>query len=349
MPPQGSAASVLYAVSPIGLGHATRAAAIGLELLRMGVDVRYAAGGAAADALESYGFRVDRIVEGPNPIEVRGRVALPSLWYLRYWRSYNSNRKRMARLLEAERPDLVVGDEEFSSLSLALETGLKNAMVSDELQLGFARSPLSRAMEGRARRWYEDLQRRVSCILVPDFGEDRGNVRHVTPVVRRVARGREQLASEYGLPAGGSMVLFSMSGSGLGGRLARAAVGAFRGLGLRDAFMVVTGGRRASWEGVHHLGVVRDNHELVAAADLVITSAGKSTIDEAASYGTPIIAIPFKHHFEQERNAEAIGFRPEDIGRLDELIVQRLGRRTPPKDYQGAGRAAGMLAAMARA
>ena len=38
--------------------------------------------------------------------------------------------------------------------------------------------------------------------------------------------------------------------------------------------------------------------------DLVVSLAGRSTIDESRVYGTPGIFIPIKDHFEQEQNAK---------------------------------------------
>ena len=75
---------------------------------------------------------------------------------------------------------------------------------------------------------------------------------------------------------------------------------------------------------VKNLGFVENLHEIIFAADLVISLAGKSTIDESIVYGTPGIFIPIKDHFEQEDNAREIGFKFEDIFNLKNLIEQKL-------------------------
>src|SRR2546428_1706839 len=83
--------------------------------------------------------------------------------------------------------------------------------------------------------------------------------------------------------------------------------------------------------GVYTYDVWRTLQDYVLAADLVITTAGKGTVNEALGAGTPVIAIPPKGHAEAERNAAALGYRPDDIRRLKELIPQRLalGRLLP--------------------
>ncbi|HUH99979.1 MAG TPA: UDP-glucuronosyltransferase, partial [Nitrososphaerales archaeon] len=75
-------------------------------------------------------------------------------------------------------------------------------------------------------------------------------------------------------------------------------------------------------------------------------TAGKSTIDEAVSSGTPIIAIPIKNHVEQERNAAELGFTFEDRSKLGALIPKLLGRRNPPAHYSGAQRISEFLASL---
>ncbi len=337
--------NIVFCVSPIGLGHATRAVAVGSELVRQGANVEFMTGGQANSLISSYGFNSQNIITGPNPTEKDGRMMYPGLWYIKYWRAYRRNKQVLSRLIPERRYDLVVGDEEFASISLAQELGLRHAMVSDELELGFAQSWFSRAIEERVEKWYKNLQSKTAMIIVPEEGEDQMNIRHTPPIVRRVTKTKEQLLSSLGISPAGTLITFSMSGSGLGYYFAERTARAFLKAGLVDARLVLSGIDSVSTKAhnIHPLGFVRDNHELVAYSDLVITSAGKSTIDEALSEGTPIIAIPFKNHVEQVRNAEALGFTFEDIDRLDVLIQQHVGRRTPPKKFQGAQIAAKLI------
>lgn len=342
--------TILYGVSPIGFGHASRAAAVGLELRASGLQPEFATGGPAVGFLRSYGFEVHDVVTEPVPSESRGEMKMAALWYLRYWRGYRATAKRMAALIADSSPRLVIGDEEFSSVSLAVEKGIPHAMISDELQLGFARGTIAKRVEARVSGWYSDLQRKVANLLVPAFGTDGGNVHYMTPVVRRVTKAREAARAEHGLPPDLPLVLFSSSGSGIGRFLLDRALEAFRKVCTRSEVFAVSGSTRGGERGdnVRELGVVRDNQDLVAAADLVISTAGKSTIDEAVSSGTPIIAVPIKNHVEQERNAAELGFTFSDLGRLEELIPRLLAGRNPPANYMGAQRTAAYLSSLLR-
>lgn len=330
-------AEILYGVSPIGLGHASRAAAVGLKLREMNLDPVFATGGNAAQFLRSYGFKVHDIVSEPTPSERNGVMRSPSLWYIRYWFGYRSTKSRMESLIDELRPTLIVGDEEFSCVAAAVERSIENAMISDELELGFARSWFAYRIETKVVAWYKDLQSRASNILVPDFGEDRANLHFMSPVVRAVTRSREQVMASLGVKDDSKMVLLSASGSGIGDFLLERVVKSSETLGLKGLVLAVTGLDHGPGEGwVRYLGLERDNQDFVAAADLVVSTAGKSTIDEAASYGSPIIAIPIKNHAEQERNAAALGFSHEDMNDMDRLLPKYLGRRTEPRIYHGA-------------
>jgi UDP-N-acetylglucosamine--N-acetylmuramyl-(pentapeptide) pyrophosphoryl-undecaprenol N-acetylglucosamine transferase len=341
-------ATILYGVSPIGFGHASRSVAIGLKLREMSLEPEFATGGPAVKFLESYGFKVHDIVTEPNPAESGGEMKRATMWYLRYWLGYRSTSRKMADLITRLSPRLVVGDEEFSSVSLAIQRGVPHAMISDELQLGFARSAVARRVEARVSEWYADLQRRVSNLLVPSFGTDSGNIHYMTPVTREVTKPREAVRVEHGLPLESSVVLLSSSGSGMKPFLLHRSLEAFRKV-CRSSDVFVTagvGGPRIEAGNVRELGMVHDNQDLVAASDLVVTTAGKSTIDESASSGTPIIAIPIKNHVEQERNAAELGFTFGDKDRLEELIPKFLGKRSTPAHYSGAQRTADYLASL---
>ena len=69
--------------------------------------------------------------------------------------------------------------------------------------------------------------------------------------------------------------------------------------------------------------------------DLVISLAGKSTIDESVVYGTPGIFIPIKNHFEQEDNAKDMGFNFEDVFNLENLIEERINKNRNEQRQNG--------------
>ncbi len=335
---------ILFGVSPIGLGHATRALVLAGELERNGAEVRLFSGGVAAAFIRDRGVPVDDIVDDPVPRVVNGEMSQVALWYIRSWLAHRRTLPRTRLLFESFRPDLAVCDEEFSGIVVAGERGTKRVFVSDELYLGFARSLLARKIEQRVERWYRNLQQSVDLLLVPDFGKDVGNIRFVGPIVRQRSSSCEDVRSKCGLPSG-RMVLFAISGSGLGREFALRVKEAMEGADVRDAILAISGNRgpKITGERVFDLGVVPDNQDLVACADLVVSTAGKSTIDEAVAAGTPIIVIPIRHHVEQERNAAALGYSHADLERIQELVRSKIGRRETPREFKGEEAAARLV------
>jgi predicted glycosyltransferase len=261
---------ILYGVSPIGLGHASRAAAVALRLRELGVEVEFATGGNAVPFLRSYDLKVSDIVTEPVPSETRGVMRNSALWYLKYWRGYRATRRRMAEFMHRLRPKLVVGDEEFTSVSLALEQKIDAILVSDELELEFARSFFSRFIERRVSVWYKQMQQSVPHLVVPDFGEDSANIHHVPPVVRTVGKNRREVLEDLKIEQTSKMILLSASGSGIGKFLLDSTLKALRSLELPEVKLVVTGLAARRSGDVFYLGTYRDNQNLVAAADLVI-------------------------------------------------------------------------------
>lgn len=330
-------------MSPIGLGHATRALVLKAELERRGVEVRVFSGGEAAEFFRALGERVDDIVGDPAPSFSGGEMKWASLWYIRSWLANRSAVKRTERLFDSVPHDLVVCDEEFSGMVAAERRGEKRVFISDELELGFARSWLARWLERRVERWYRRLQESVDLLIVPELGEDRGNRRYVGPMVRAQNMPCAETRSKYGI-AGGPFILFSASGSGVGRELA-VRLAAVKDEAAPGASLVISGnrGEKIAGRGIYDLGVVLDNQNLVACADLVVSTAGKSTIDEASAAGTPMVAIPIRHHAEQERNALALGYRSDDAQRLAELVRAKLGRRERPQPHAGEKRAADLV------
>lgn len=335
---------ILYGISPIGLGHATRSLVIMEELTRRGAAVKAFSGGNAAEFLRSAGVAVDDVVDDAVP-RVRGlEMSHVTQWYVRSWLAQRRNVGRAARLIDGFRPDLVVCDEEFGGMAAAGRAGLRRVFIADELDLGFARGWLASRVEGRVARWYANLLDTADLVLVPEPGPDSGNRRRVGAIVRRPTRSPAAARAAHGVPTG-RVVLLSMSGSGIGRELGEKLLASLDREGLGDVTVVVSGNRGERFAGprVLDLGVVADNQDLVACADLVVSTAGKSTIDEAAASGTPIIAIPIRHHAEQERNAAELGYRWDDMARLGELVSAKIGKRQTPAQFDGETRAAALI------
>lgn len=191
---------------------------------------------------------------------------------------------------------------------------------------------------------------KCDCVIIPDTGDDRGNLRHVGPVVREATADRDALRQRFGLSR--KTIVASVGGTDAGQYLIEKTVEAYKKLKDRlDADLVVVPGPSLNLPDspdYRNLGFVENLHELIYAADLVVSLAGRSTMDESIAYGTPGIFIPIKGHFEQEEGAARFGYNPDDILRLEQLIEEKIACRRDAVNAAGAENAAKIISLLFR-
>lgn len=328
MPSRGYSAVILFFTSPIGLGHASRDAAVAAHL----DDVRFVTGGPAAALLEGSGFEVDDVYR-PPPFDVRdGRLARRALWLARYYAYYKRCKSVAGRIIREYDPDMVVADEDFAALAAAgsLAGTAPRVLITDILESRFVGGPagiIERRMNGAMRRMMDGCD----AVIMPQDGPDRSNLRMAGPIVRDITEDRHTLRERFGMT--GKTVLVTVGGT---------AAGRF----LLDAMEPVAARLRGTADTTILPGpalgdgVIHDLHQRIMAADVVVSLAGRSTMDEAAAYGTPGVFIPISGHFEQEDNAARLGHSHGDIHRLYDIILEKLAERRRPRPAEGARRAA---------
>ena len=167
------------------------------------------------------------------------------------------------------------------------------------------------------------------------------NIHYVGPIVRQTKTSREELRKKFSFNK--KTILVSVGGTDAGVFLIQKVLEIQPK--LIDCEIVIVPGPSINKKlnGVRDLGFVDNLHEIIYASDVLVSLAGKSTIDEANEYGTPGIFIPIKGHFEQEDNAKGQGFVFEDINRLDQLILDRLERRRSPMKSNGSQNASKII------
>ena len=320
----------LFSASAIGLGHAARAIAIADDLRReLSVEPFFLAGGPAIDLIASSGHDV-QVMEPTPPFEAEdGRLVRVGRWYRRYFAHY----RRVRRWLREEVPwkdyDFVVCDGDAPTASVAKEYARPVVFIAHRLRQDFADSFAARVLEAIANHAYRRLAARMDLVLALEE-PDGGNVRHISPIARTPSRPREELREDFSFLK--KTVLITAGGSHLGGFLIEAATKAALGLERSDIQVVVSTGPSLKLPPglpVFNYGFTANQHDLIAAADLVISLAGKGTIAQALSSGTPVIAIPIRGHEEQMRNAAALGYRHEDLSQLGSLIATTLSEARP--------------------
>jgi UDP-N-acetylglucosamine--N-acetylmuramyl-(pentapeptide) pyrophosphoryl-undecaprenol N-acetylglucosamine transferase len=330
---------LVFFTSPIGLGHATRTVAISQYLDN--TPKKFISGIGAYKLLSEYGFNtVDLYRPPPFRIE-NGKLHSQIRWLFDYLAYYKECKKISTRIMEKEMPKLVVSDEDFASLVIAQKQKTKTVLITDILETKFTKG-IGAIIEKKMNQVMKGIIEKCDLVIVPENGQDYDNIVRVGPIVRNTTESREQLRKKYSFNR--KTIVVSIGGTDLGKFLIEKTVEAFEKSNC-DAELVIVSGPTLQMKQLAHrnLGFARNLHEIIYAADLVISLAGKSTMDESKHYGTPGIFIPIKGHFEQEENAREIGYSYEDIFRLEELILEKINEKRNPQYFQGGKTAAELI------
>ncbi len=336
---------LFFFASPIGLGHATRDIAIA-DKLQGAKDLLFVSGEAASRLIERRGYSVLDVYRPEKFIVEQGQLQQSFRWLMNYY-SYYRKCKAIARDVLKENingsSNLVVSDEDFASISVAEEAGAKRILITDITETHFTKGAAS-IVERKMNSAMKDMIRKCDRVIIPDYGDDDGNISYVGPIVRESTADRDTLRERFNFSK--KTIVLSIGGTDAGRYLIERAIVAYRKLRQKlDADLVIISGPSVQLPDSPdycNLGFVDNLHEFIYAADLVVSLAGRSTMDESIAYGTPGIFIPIRGHFEQEQGAARFGYKYEDIFRLESLIEEKFGcnRSNNPVKGGGAERAA---------
>ena len=328
--------------SPIGLGHATRDIAIAENF--GDISARFVTGNGAARLLRRTGFDVEDLYRPPRFIVEDGSLKNSAKWLWRYYRYYQECKHIADKIIRTCSPKIVVSDEDFASLAVAQEMKIPTILITDVLETHFTRG-IAALVEKKMNRAMRDIIKRCDVVIVPEHGEDQDNIRRVGPIIRQTRFSREELRKKFSFDK--KTILVSVGGTDAGAFLIERVLDAISKVD-HDVDMVIVSGPSLKRKAgrVRDLGFVDNLHEFIFAADVLVSLAGKSTIDEAHAYGTPGIFIPIKGHFEQEDNAREEGFSFGDVNRLEELISEKLDQNRGNVTYRTAETASQIITDM---
>jgi len=357
---------VLFFTSPIGLGHATRDIAIAEKLKHIVKDeILFISGGAAYDLISKEGFQALNLYRPPPFTVDSGKLRNSFVWLMKYIIYYKRSKKIAEEVMskDVHKYPLIVSDEDFASIAVSQNTILsKSILIYDMVEPTASRHGISsnyynnnfennvgethfasgflHIFEKKMNRSMRNLINKCDKVIIPDFGDNSANLVFVGPIVREVKSDRKSLRNNLGFTR--KTILVCAGGTDAGRHLIQKSLEAYGNLKKRlDVDLILVPGPNLELndsDDFYNLGFVDNLHEYIYASDLVISLAGRSTIDESTVYGTPGIFIPIKNHFEQEQNAIRLGYKYEDISKLESLIEEKLGmnHQHPILDSRGA-------------
>ena len=325
--------------SPIGLGHVTRDIAIRNNF--QNITTNFVTGSGAAKILKKLEIQVDDVYHPPSFIVENGTLKSPAKWLWNYYHYYKDCKNISQNILEKNRPNAVISDEDFASLAVAQEMKIPTVLVTDILETHFTKG-LTSFIEKKMNKSMQNIIKKCEVVILPEIGDAQDNIQRVGPIVRQTNYTREQLREKFSFDK--KTIVISIGGTDAGLFLIEKALEAISKINKDVQIVLVSGPSvQKKYENVKNLGFVENLHEIIFAADVLISLAGKSTIDEANAYGTPAIFIPIKDHFEQEDNAKEQGFVFEDIKKLDKLILSKLEEKRNRVNTDGAIKAAKII------
>jgi UDP-N-acetylglucosamine--N-acetylmuramyl-(pentapeptide) pyrophosphoryl-undecaprenol N-acetylglucosamine transferase len=317
------------------LGHATRDIAIAQYF--DGVSTKFVTGNGAAKLFAECGFLVNDSYVPPKFKVKNGSLQKSLKWLFTYYQYYKECRIIAKEFVKNEKPEIIVSDEDFACLTVAQQNKIPSILITDILETNFTKG-ISSFIEKKMNRSMKNIIQKCDVVIMPEFGQDQDNIKRVGPIVRSTKYSRDELRKKFSFSK--KTITLSIGGTDAGRFLIEKTIDVFSKLKI-DADLVIVSGPslKLDTRNIRNLGFVNNLHEIIYASDLIISLAGKSTIDESKVYGTPGIFIPIKNHFEQEDNARQEGFQYEDIFELDTLIPQKLESRRTPIATNGANRA----------
>ena len=325
--------------SPIGLGHVTRDIAIVNNLKDLSVN--FVTGSGAAQILKKLEHNVDDVYNPPSFVVENGVLNNQAKWLWNYYQYYKNCKNISKKIIKQNNSELIISDEDFASLTIAQELKIPNILITDVLETKFTKG-ITSFIEKKMNKSMMNIIKNCDVVIIPEEGENIDNIKRIGPIVRKTNYSREELRKKFSFNK--KTILISVGGTSAGLFLIQKSITAILKLNLDVEIILVTGPSiTKEFENVRNLGFVDNLHEIIYASDLVISLAGKSTIDEVNAYGTPGIFIPIKGHFEQEDNSKNEGFSFEDINRLEKLILEKLEEKRNRINTNGAELAAEII------
>ena len=325
--------------SPIGLGHVTRDIAIVNNLKDLSVN--FVTGSGAAQILKKLEYNVDDVYNPPSFVVENGVLNNQAKWLWNYYQYYKNCKNISKKIIKQNNSELIISDEDFASLTIAQELKIPNILITDVLETKFTKG-ITSFIEKKMNKSMMNIIKNCDVVIIPEDGENIDNIKRIGPIVRKTNYSREELRKKFSFNK--KTILISVGGTSAGLFLIQKSITAILKLNLDVEIILVTGPSiTKEFENVRNLGFVDNLHEIIYASDLVISLAGKSTIDEVNAYGTPGIFIPIKGHFEQEDNSKNEGFSFEDINRLEKLILEKLEEKRNRINTNGAELAAEII------
>jgi len=331
---------ITFFVSPNGMGHVTRDVAISHYLHDF--STKFVTSNAAAEYLKQIGYSVKKVTDSPKFVVKDGEIKRPNKWLWDFCMYHKEYKNIAERVVKEEKPQIIISDEDYASLVVAQKQNIPSILVTNILETRFTSGVFS-IFEKIVNRNMRNITKKCDIVILPAEGQDHDNLRYVGPIVRTINNSREELRKRFSFNK--KTIVISLGGTYDSKFFFEKILQVSTKIKEDVEWAVVSGPimNKHYEENMRDLECTNNLHEIIFAADLIISLAGSSTISESKTYGTPGIFIPIKGHFEHEDSAKKEGFTHDDINRLESLIIEKLDEKRNPQKNEGAKKASEII------
>ena len=126
---------ILFFCSPIGLGHATRDLAI---INQMELEsCKIFSGSSAIQFFQRNDIEANDVYSPPKFEVQNGKLEKSLKWLWSYYKYYKNCKEISNDIIRKEEPELIISDEDFASIAVAQERGIRNIVITDILETKF--------------------------------------------------------------------------------------------------------------------------------------------------------------------------------------------------------------------
>ena len=259
--------------SPIGLGHVTRDIAIVKNFEN--ISTNFVTGSGAAEILKKLNYKVQDVYNPPTFIIENGTLKNPAKWLWNYYQYYRDCKKISEKILQKDKPKLVISDEDFASLTVAQEMKIPTVLITDVFETHFTKG-IASFIEKKMNKSMQEIIKKCDVVIFPESGKDENNIRRVGPIVRQTNYTREELRKKFSFVK--KTIIVSIGGTNAGLFLIKKSLEVISKINQDVEVVLVLGPAiNKKFENVKNLGFVDNLHELIFAADVIISLAAGLT------------------------------------------------------------------------
>ena len=164
---------ILFFCSPIGLGHATRDLAI---INQMELESQKIFSGSSAIQFFQRNDIEANDVYSPPKFEVQnGKLEKSLKWLWSYYKYYKNCKEISNDIIRKEEPDLIISDEDFASIAVAQERGIRNIVITDILETKFT-TGFGAMVEKKINKTMQEMLQKANRVIIPESGMNQDNI-----------------------------------------------------------------------------------------------------------------------------------------------------------------------------